>query len=55
MGNKESLNAIDSALYCIALDDTQTNDPDILSPNFKSRYDELVQIARFLTNLVTNE
>lgn len=34
LGNEEALNAIDSSLYCIALDDTETNDPDDLSSNF---------------------
>jgi carnitine O-palmitoyltransferase 2 len=34
LGNKDQLNAIDSALYCIALDDINTNDIDLLSHNF---------------------
>lgn len=34
LGNKESLDYIDSAFYCIALDDVDTNDEQILSANF---------------------
>lgn len=34
LGNQETLAAIDSALYCIALDDTDSHDPDKLSANF---------------------
>lgn len=34
LGNKDALNAIDSALYCISLDDLESNDPDVLSANF---------------------
>ena len=34
LGNNETLNAIDTALYCIALDDFESNDPCILGSNF---------------------
>jgi len=34
LGNKEALNAIDSAMFCINLDDIDTNDLDVLSQNF---------------------
>lgn len=34
LGNADALAAIDSAIYCIALDETETNDPDVLCPNF---------------------
>lgn len=34
LGNKENLNAIDSAMFCINLDDLDTNDVDLLSNNF---------------------
>jgi carnitine O-palmitoyltransferase 2 len=41
--NNEALNAIDSALYCMALDDFGSEDPDAMSHNFlygdpKNRY-----------------
>jgi hypothetical protein len=34
LGNQEALNSIDSALFCINLDDIESNDPDQLSNNF---------------------
>lgn len=34
LGNQEALNAIDSALYCMALDDFESDDHDKLSDNF---------------------
>ena len=34
LGNKEALNAIDSALYCISPDEFQSDDHDLLSNNF---------------------
>lgn len=34
LGNESALKAIDSALFCIALDDTDSNDPSVLAPNF---------------------
>lgn len=34
LGNEEVLKSIDSAMYCISLDDIDTEDPDILCPNF---------------------
>ena len=34
LGNKEALNVIDTALYCIALDDLDSDDHEALSHNF---------------------
>jgi len=34
LGNEKALEAIDTALYCIALDDTNTLNEDSLSRNF---------------------
>lgn len=34
IGNKEALELIDTSLYCIALDNIKSNDPDELSANF---------------------
>lgn len=34
LGNQEALDAIDSAMYCLALDDTSTTDENTLSRNF---------------------
>ncbi len=34
LGNETALEKIDTALYCIALDDTTTSDEDVLSRNF---------------------
>lgn len=34
LGNNETLKAIDSSMYCIALDDIDSEDPDVMCPNF---------------------
>ena len=34
LGNEEALHAVDSALYCIALDEFASEDPDALGVNF---------------------